>query len=318
MSNSIQDCLNALAAIRVDTHTLRQVCLTALRYDIQYLPPLFSKDSNLTDDGPVERVLDFTGNEFSPIDVRLNDRINDVWGFTAPPNRVKSSLPRYLGYIALPKEYIDYATSLINSINDNKAQFLANGRQLHKEIGLKQDRITDTLIHSLIIEPTENFELITRPIIDTQHHKVTKVSNRWVIKPSQPKTAKPAEDTIATLETDGKYIIIEAIKQFEILHPGSKYAVRYENPPSPEIRFNYSVDTNINERGLALKRIANSSPLIVLNWDENTQFNGTLKPLDVDYNPTTNTFSVINRKHKENEPVRLLATENWYGFPVKN
>jgi len=323
-SRSMHDDVLKANALLTDIRTLlaelRSLCLLSDQHQVQYLAPLTTKESDLHDGGsPAERVLDFTGNEYAPVPVKLRDRINDIWGFTPPPHRLQNSLPRYLGHIAIPRDHTDKATTLIERTNEAKRLFGQLADRIHIQSGMKEKRyrVTDALIEYNIIDDSENAELITRPLIYTLHHEVAQVGNTWVSKPSQPKVGKYFQDTIDALDTGTHPILVDAIRAFEEKHPGSKYAVRYESPPSPEIRYKYQVESTVNVRGLHLRRLANSSPLLVLNWNDDTIFKSSLPKLDVTYDASTSVIAIVKKKHKANEPVRLLKTENWYGFPPK-
>jgi hypothetical protein len=320
MSNVVFDLNASLAHLRTLLAHLREIVACADQYQLQFLPPLLTKESDLQDDDSKERVLNFTGEEFHPQSVTLKDRLADLWGFSTPPHRLTNSLPRYLGHIAIPHEDRLRALNLIQKINAEKKRFSSLADQLHTESGFKDKRyrVTDTLIHYEIIEDTHNAELISRPILCTQDHQVHGVSNRWVSKPAQPKVALPFKETLDYIDANTHGHLILAIKRFEAAYPGSKYAIRYESPPNPEIRYQYVVPKEINVRGIALKRLANSSPLLVLHWDKHTAFKTKLNKLDVRYDPVTNVISVIKDKVKPTEPKRLLSTENWYGFPPKD
>lgn len=319
MSSVVFDLNASLANLRTLLSHLRDIVASAEQYQLQYLPPLLAKESDLKDDDSKERVLNFTGNEFAPKSVSLKERLADIWGFTTPPHRMPNSLPRYLGHIAIPLAYRLRALNLINEINAEKQRFAALADQLHTESGFKEKhfRITDTLIHYEVIDDTDNAELIFRPILCSHDHHVHGVANRWVSKPAQPKVALPIQDTLDHLDHATQGHLVTAIKKFENAYPGSKYAIRYESPPNPEIRYQYVVPKEVNVRGIALRRLANSSPLVVIHWDEETTFKTQLNKLDVSFDPVTKVISVIKDKVKHTEPKRLLSTENWYGFPPK-
>lgn len=313
--------LNAsLANLRTLLAHLREIIAGSDQYQLQYLPPLLTKESDLKDDDTKERVLNFTGEEFHPLSVTLKDRLPDLWGFSTPPHRLTNSLPRYLGHIAIPHDDRLRASNIIQEINIEKQRFASLADQLHTDSGFKDKRYrtTDALIHFEIIEDTHNAELISRPILCSQDHHVHSVSNRWVSKPAQPKVALPFQETLELIDANTHGHLIHAIKRFESTYPGSKYAIRYESPPNPEIRYQYVVPKEVNVRGIALRRLANSSPLLVLHWDEHTTFSSKLNKLDVRYDPITKVISVIKDKVKPTEPKRLLSTENWYGFPPKD
>lgn len=319
MSHVIFDINASLVNLRTLLSHLREIAASAEQYQLQYLPPLFTKESDFKDDDSKERILNFTGNEFEPKSVSLEERLADIWGFTTPPHRLTNSLPRYLGHIAIPVNNRLRALNLINEINAEKQRFAAFADQLHTKSGFKEKRyrITDALIQYQIIDHTDNAELIFRPILCSHEHHVHGVSNRWVNKPAQPKVSLPIQDTLDRLDHDTQANLVNAIKRFENAYPGSKYAIRYESPPNPEIRYQYVVPQEINIRGLALRRLANSSPLMVIHWDKETTFKTQLNKLDVSFDPVTKVISVIKNKVKHTEPKRLLSTTNWYGFPPK-
>ncbi|MCB5162982.1 hypothetical protein [Marinomonas algarum] len=314
----IHNIQTTLSDLTFALNELRQICLLCDHCNLQYLPPLFTKKSDL-DDSPYDRIIDFDGTQFTPQPVVLRERIKDIWGFSTPPNRLKNSLPRYLGHFALRPQDAEKGLKLIHTINELKKQFSVEATALFKEHGYvhKENRLTDALIDLDVITETDNAEMIIRPILSSYYDVVTKASNRWVTKPSQPWAAKTFEDAMALLEADDtpNPALSRAMQQFEAHYPNSKYAIRYENFPAPEIRYNYYTDTK--ERGLGLKRIANASPLIICFWDNTERFDTSLQPLECRFNTTTNVISMANAKVKFTTPVRLLDTENWFGFRDK-
>lgn len=298
--------LKTLADLRGSLASFKELlAVGAGEHFIQYIPALLCEDD---EDGYKYTVL--SGHEYHPQNTSL-DEIDLIYSTTPPSNHSINSLPRYAGYITLKAEYAEKVLNAANELNATKRAFSKAVEAQCKATGDKQYRLSYTAFlrkHEII--ESENFEMLTRPIIVTDNMALDALNIRWNINHySQPKKLTAAEFIEQAKNQDLKDVqayLSEAVTAASQLSESTVLKKRFYSPPYVTARFRYTTDAQRGELNAWEEEVYPSTPLIVHSLSSSCKVKAKLPDLTpkmingtvlVEVKPNGKPFKLPKRLH---------------------
>lgn len=312
------------AQIKIDREAVLEYCLKSTSNFIQHIDPIYCSET-ADPDFPNSFPPLLTERSYNPQTTSLNENGVETWPLTTQGHRFSNSLPRNTGHICIDKAYSERFHKLLVDANNTKSEFEKVFKSLKKNTVAQSKRNTDILRELEVFSSDDNYELYIRPYSFTDIKRtVGRLTTSWhLAKPSQPVSGSLEDLKVKIDFTKGnKPYELATLEAWERKHPDSKYCVRYYSPPCVASNISYIANAitedelNGNDKTATKvwdKKLYNSSPLIILNWDEDTVLNTELDRLIVTLKEGHIQTEVKIRRGAKSV-VRLDPKLNWYAF----
>ncbi|MEL0637672.1 hypothetical protein V6259_12965 [Marinomonas sp. TI.3.20] len=320
----LQELNQLYSDIKADRAAICDLLSNASRSQIQFIDAVYC-ETNTDPEHTGKSTPVLSGTSYNPQEISFSKAGKELWPLEVFGHRSTNSLPRNTGHLCVPTNLRDKTYKALIQANLNKKRFeklAQHYNQIKIDSVAKYMRRTELLRDSEILGPHDNYELIVRPYYFSDPSKtVSRLKTNWhCAKPSQP-VAGTLNELKAKIDfsKDSKAAELAVLESWDRKHPNTRFCMRFYSPPTVATNISYFT-VNESDDDIAVKapsewakKIYNSSPIIVLNWDDRSVFNTIMERLPVTMNEgRIELISKVKRGAKK--VVRLDNSMNWYAY----